>query len=190
MYKLVDDIGWFVSNPQYAMDLSYSQNFVNMLPSLENLRYPNIYIQFSLTDEFKKFTRTFTRLQDLLALIGGFMKLVFTILNIFNLIIRVYLIDYYLINRIFDNETSTNFRISKNNVNLLASPIPSTRRSRKSNFNISEITKSKITIFEKENKERDSELKLDKSNGKNPEEGILFFIYLKALRVQLSLGIR
>jgi hypothetical protein len=33
------------------------------------------------------------------------MKLVFSVLNIFNVFIRIYLIDYYIVNKLFDNLT-------------------------------------------------------------------------------------
>lgn len=65
---------------------------------------PRIVLKFSISDDHKTYIRSYQKLQDLMASIGGFMKLIFAGLNIFNFIIRSYLIDMHIIDTLFRRE--------------------------------------------------------------------------------------
>jgi hypothetical protein len=101
MNSLFDDRGWIVNSIQNFTDinLSITSNFQNLPASP---KFPAVTIAFQVSADYVNFYRTYSKLQDLLASVGGFMKLVMTILNIFNLIIRSYLIDWYIIDKQFE----------------------------------------------------------------------------------------
>jgi hypothetical protein len=65
---------------------------------------PRIILKISVSDDHKTYIRSYQKLQDLLASIGGFMKIIFAGLNIFNFIIRSYLIDMHIIDTLFRKE--------------------------------------------------------------------------------------
>jgi hypothetical protein len=65
---------------------------------------PQVYINFYISEQNQTYMRSYQKLQDLLAAIGGFMKIIFTALNILNFIIRSYLIDMHIIDTLFRKE--------------------------------------------------------------------------------------
>jgi hypothetical protein len=100
LWTLLDDLGWIISDFNTTLQMSCDPTI-----SITQIKYsfPYILIQFEVNDAYKKFTRIYSKLQDLLASVGGFMKLIFTILNIINFFIRNYLLDWYLIDTYISN---------------------------------------------------------------------------------------
>jgi hypothetical protein len=104
VYELKDDIGWISNSNDDSYDFNFGQS--NIIPHPEhdeNPRYPKANILVYISDNYRLFSRTYQKLQDLLATIGGFMKLVFTVLSIFSTFIRLYLIDNFIVDKIFDD---------------------------------------------------------------------------------------
>ena len=139
LFNLKDDIGWISNDVQTSLDFNIAPgNIISYPETVKELKYPRSYVIIYVSDDFKVFSRTYSKLQDLLATIGGFMKLVFSILNIFNTFIRIYLIDYYLVNKLFDN-VSQPINMFQTSGSMCVSP-PITKRksiysaSRKSNI--------------------------------------------------------
>jgi hypothetical protein len=93
---LYDDIGLIMENIVKTIEIS-----IDYITSIQTLasssQYPLFGCSFFVSDEYVIYHRFYSKLQDLLASVGGFMKLIMTILNLFNLIIRSYLIDWYII---------------------------------------------------------------------------------------------
>jgi hypothetical protein len=107
-YLLNDDIGWLTESIDYKSDLSpgpekYSNTFYPT-PTF----VPTFTLRFYLSDSYKKYHRTYQKLQDVLAALGGFMKLILTCLNLISFLIRNYLIDLYIIDEKFEIEKNIN----------------------------------------------------------------------------------
>jgi hypothetical protein len=115
LYHLNDDLGWIFNSTYY----SYSLNFLNFnliqLPQVFQSDFPQVSLIIYVSDDYKVFTRNYEKIQDLLAVIGGFMKVVFAILNLMNLLIRAYLIDNYMIEKLFDQGDFLNSSYYKRN---------------------------------------------------------------------------
>jgi hypothetical protein len=67
-------------------------------------KIPLGFIYFYISEKNCTYLRSYEKLQDLMAAIGGFMKLIFTALNILNFIIRAYLIDMHIVDTLFRKE--------------------------------------------------------------------------------------
>jgi hypothetical protein len=105
LYELLDDVGWISNSIDPSYDFNFAQSSIIHHPEpVKNPRYPKANILVYISDNYRLFSRTYQKLQDLMATIGGFMKLVFTILSVFSTMIRLYLIDNYIVDKIFDNE--------------------------------------------------------------------------------------
>ena len=90
-----DDLGWITTSERVQTEIT--AEFSNTLT--RSTVTPMYYtLTISASDEFTVFYRIYPKIQDLFAEIGGFMKVIFTFLNIINLFIRVYLLDFYLMN--------------------------------------------------------------------------------------------
>jgi len=116
-YRLEDDRGLISPNVRNATLLNVNPfdivQVVNFRPN-----YPRTVIKFFISDDHKTYYRSYQKLQDLLAAIGGFMKLIFTALNIFNFIIRSYLIDMHILDTLFrkeEDEYNLNKALKANN---------------------------------------------------------------------------
>lgn len=66
--------------------------------------YPFLNLNFYISEQTTTYLRSYEKFQDLLAVIGGFMKLIFAGLNILNFIIRQYLVDMHIIDTLFRKE--------------------------------------------------------------------------------------
>jgi hypothetical protein len=100
---LSDDIGWFVDSKSEYMDINPTQQTMQQ-NSVTASGLPKFRIYFFVTDKFKRYNRTFQKLQDVLAALGGFMKLILTMLNLISMLIRAYSIDLYIIDEKFETE--------------------------------------------------------------------------------------
>ncbi len=103
VYHLNDDLGWIFNSTETLFTFNFmNYNFVQYPSVGQDASYPQLSLVIYVSDDYKVFTRTYEKIQDLLAVIGGFMKIVFALLNILNLLIRAYLMDNYMVGRIFD----------------------------------------------------------------------------------------
>jgi hypothetical protein len=93
---LLDDVGMITDSFEKTKELS-----LRFLSNIQNLlvpaKYPLLKLFIKISDDYVIYHRFYSKLQDLLASVGGFMKLIITVLNLFNLLIRTYLIDWYII---------------------------------------------------------------------------------------------
>ena len=98
---LNDDNGWVLKSNYLRDEISYNSavESVNIPSNLFN----NYFLSFkvALTDSHTTFTRTFIKVQDLLAQIGGFMKAIFLMLNSVIYFIRIYKIDLFIMSKFF-----------------------------------------------------------------------------------------
>jgi hypothetical protein len=111
---LNDDLGWLIDDVDRSTELS---------PQTEQIGYtfldkpqdmPYFSITFFLNDKFKRYIRTYQKLQDVLAALGGFMKLILTLLNLVSLFIRNYLIDMYIIAEKFESDRPKTLSLKDN----------------------------------------------------------------------------
>jgi hypothetical protein len=122
---LVDDIGWLIDSTNDVTDLAPQQEVMQVQP-IPARNVPAFIMTFYLNDKFRRYNRTYAKLQDLLASLGGFMKLILTLLNLISMIIRNFLIDLYIINEKFEGEnmnkgkrgSTDNITLGKGNANL------------------------------------------------------------------------
>jgi hypothetical protein len=115
IFNLNDDIGWITK----SIEQSYTFNF-NPLTSVlysESIqpKFPKVFISIGIQDSYKTFNRTYSKIQDFLAAVGGFMKLIVTLLNLCNFFLRIYLIDNFIIGKVFDTENTNPVSYSQGN---------------------------------------------------------------------------
>jgi hypothetical protein len=109
-YKLVDDRGWLTNNIKISNNLDFS-NYRDETSKIQTaFDFPRFKIGFSLSENYKVYSRSYTKLPDFLAKIGGFMKLVLTILSILNSIVSMYLIDDHINEKLFIKSELTDLR--------------------------------------------------------------------------------
>jgi hypothetical protein len=109
LYYLNDDLGWIFNSTEISFTFNFmNYNFVQYPSVGPDASYPQLNLVIYVSDDYKVFTRTYEKIQDLLAVIGGFMKIVFALLNILNLLIRAYLMDNYMVGMIFDQGETVN----------------------------------------------------------------------------------
>jgi hypothetical protein len=118
--RLADDRGIISSdiiNSDLFSIIDFSES--NMQLGL-SLPYPIANIVFNVSDNYRIYSRTYEKFQDLLAAIGGFMKIIFTALNIFNFIIRSYLIDMHIVETLFRKEEAESdfYQSIKENISI------------------------------------------------------------------------
>jgi hypothetical protein len=101
---LEDDDGWLVQNKKVLMDVDMSTRDSDIMYNQNKVEFPEISLNFLIGDKFKRYKRTYVKLQDLLAVIGGFMKVVLIFLNVSVVMFRSFIIDSYLILSQFDNK--------------------------------------------------------------------------------------
>jgi hypothetical protein len=99
---LHDDVGWLIDSINEITDLNPQPEKVSLLTYPQGFRLPRFVVQFKLKDQYKRYNRTYIKLQDVLASLGGFMKLILTLLNLTSMLIRSYLIDLYIIDEKFE----------------------------------------------------------------------------------------
>lgn len=102
--NLKDDRGIIISDVKNTTNLrivnaDIRYDILSVKPTI-----PKMTINISLGDDYRTYNRTYSKFQDLLASIGGFMKLILTILYFFNLIVRTYLMDWYIIDNLFNHQ--------------------------------------------------------------------------------------
>jgi hypothetical protein len=114
VYHLNDDLGWIFNSTQTSFTFNFmNYNFIQY-PSFGDITFPRLAFFIYVSEDYKVFTRTYEKIQDLLAVIGGFMKIVFAFINLLNLLIKAYLLDNYMVGRIFDQGESVNVSHYKN----------------------------------------------------------------------------
>jgi len=119
VYKLKDDIGWLYENEEDRIDFNFDVNSSYLQANtLNENSSPYFNLNFYFSDEYKMYSRNYSKIQDLLAQIGGFMKLVFTIMNLIIGLIRQYQIDNYIINRIFDDNNNIKINLGELNFDV------------------------------------------------------------------------
>jgi hypothetical protein len=101
---LHDDVGWLINDIVESTNLAPQPEQILQSFYSTPTQLPNFGISFYLNDKFKKYKRTYIKLQDVLAALGGFMKLILTLLNVVSIFIRCYLIDLYIIDEKFQLE--------------------------------------------------------------------------------------
>jgi hypothetical protein len=113
--ELKDDVGFLSEIFNTSFDLNIEGTLFYEMYFYSDKKYPGFDMHIYLSDSYKTYTRKYQKLQDLLALIGGFMKLQFTIFGLFESFIRIYLIDSYIADEIFVNfeKNFENFELSQ-----------------------------------------------------------------------------
>jgi hypothetical protein len=99
---LNEDIGWLTEDINEKADITPEQEISIQKPA-DGKKLPNFFVRFQLNDKFRKYYRTYPKLQDVLAALGGFSKLLFTFLNLLSTLVRSYLVDLYIIDEKFEN---------------------------------------------------------------------------------------
>jgi hypothetical protein len=94
---LHDDVGWFINDIAESTNLAPQPEQILQSFYSTPTQLPKFGISFYLNDKFKKYNRTYIKLQDVLAALGVFMKLILTLLNALSIYIRCYLINLYII---------------------------------------------------------------------------------------------
>jgi hypothetical protein len=117
---LQDDVGWLIDDIVESTNLAPQPEQILQSFYATPTQLPNFVISFYLNDKFKKYNRTYIKLQDVLAALGGFMKLILTLLNVLSIFIRCYLIDLYIIDEKFQLEKHSIIK-QENTRNLNAS---------------------------------------------------------------------
>jgi hypothetical protein len=114
LYELQDDVGWITQNMKKSYDISLkfskSEEFNYQTP---NKKFPAFTYSFSISDENKVFKRSYLKFQDFLAKLGGFMKLVIYVMSNSQWIVKLYLIDEHIIQKVFDS-TKQDFSLHSN----------------------------------------------------------------------------
>jgi len=115
---LMDDRGIMSSDIMNSTILNSGSYNLNQIPQIMN--FPEVVLRFTLADDNIIYMRSYEKLQDLMASVGGFMKLIFTALNILNFIIRAYLIDMHIIDTLFRKEEAESdfYQSLKENVSI------------------------------------------------------------------------
>jgi hypothetical protein len=90
---LHDDVGWLIDDIVESTNLAPQPEQILQSLNSTPTQLPNFGISFYLNGRFKKYNRTYIKLQDILAALGVFMKLILTLLNVVSIFIRCYLID-------------------------------------------------------------------------------------------------
>jgi uncharacterized small protein (DUF1192 family) len=104
--ELNNNIGLITDEIEKTTELSmtFSSSIQNLVTQS---KYPLMKLSVFISDDYTIYFRSYSQLQDLLASVGGFMKLIMTILNLFNLMIRTYLIDWYIIDNYLNTHISS-----------------------------------------------------------------------------------
>jgi hypothetical protein len=102
LYYLEDDIGWMMKDVQSKTDIDMSDQKLGYV-SVNETKFPQVQFMINVGSRYKKYSRSYVKFQDFLAVIGGFMKLVLTILNIGLIYAKNYLIDMHIISTQFSN---------------------------------------------------------------------------------------
>jgi hypothetical protein len=97
LYYLDNDDGWFLKNTKTYTDIDMSNRVIDSSLSSRVLNHPFVNIMIHPGDRFRRFTRTYMKIQELFTVIAGFMKVILIFMNIVNLIFRSYIIESYLI---------------------------------------------------------------------------------------------
>jgi hypothetical protein len=100
---LHEDNGWLIESVNDMTDLSPQPEIIQQKPA-DGKKLAGFYIKFLVNDKFRKYNRTYQKLQDVLAALGGFMKLILALLNLFSTFIRSYMIDLFIIDEKFEKE--------------------------------------------------------------------------------------
>jgi hypothetical protein len=100
---LSNDAGWLIDSVEERTELAPQVYSIQQTP-FDGKKLPLFNIKFSLNDKFRKYNRTYQKLQDVLAALGGFMKLILALLNLFSTFIRSYMIDLFIIDEKFEKE--------------------------------------------------------------------------------------
>jgi hypothetical protein len=103
IYELKDDDGYITENINTSFDLNFDESLFYELSQNDVKNFPFFSINFYISDSNKTFSRSYQKLQDLLALIGGFMKLQYFLVSLFEYFLRTYLIDSYIVDEVFEN---------------------------------------------------------------------------------------
>jgi hypothetical protein len=122
---LSDNIGWLIDSIEDSADLAPQPEIIQLTP-IDGKKIPGFAIRIFINEKFKKYNRTYQKIQDVLAAFGGFSQLVLFGINFIVSFIRVYFIDMYIIDQKFDeaqplNESNSHgtkiIKFNNNNVN-------------------------------------------------------------------------
>jgi hypothetical protein len=102
--KFFDDIGWITNSYVSKNEFNPYEFKPYYSAPTEGFKYPQFVISINITDDYTTYERSYEKIQDLLAKIGGFMKIILFILNLVNTLISKYLLETQLIDKIFYNK--------------------------------------------------------------------------------------
>ena len=108
-----NDDGWFISNEKIFSRFGLNSINLNTQPFVSNQQL-KLFINIYVTDSFDKYSRIYVKIQDLLAGVFSIMKFVFSFIEIINMILRMYKIDLYVVNKYFTYELPSGMKPKDN----------------------------------------------------------------------------
>lgn len=177
MYEVEDDKGWIIKDVEYLSKLGVRDPISNLVNSFPNpTQEISFTVNFQLNLEYFRYTRIYTKIQSLFALVGGFMKIIVLFSESINLLTKIYFIDLFFIKRSFQmnehgfaNENSEERPRVKDNDSV-------GNNNNANSMNLNNLDHSKISKFDKS--EREVLTHKDKKSQSRTEGGL--WTYLKA----------
>ncbi len=65
----------------------------------KEINFPDVKKNLLIGNRYKRYTRSYIKFQEFLAIIGGFMKIILSVFNIVLMLAKTYLIDLHIIQR-------------------------------------------------------------------------------------------
>jgi hypothetical protein len=157
---LNDDIGWISKNYQNKMDIDMSVLESEYILDEEESNVPQVSFTLRVGSKFRRYTRSYVKFQEFLAIIGGFMKFILSVLNVGLLLVKTYLIDLHIMSTQFNDKEKLD-KISQIDGTVYAS------NQSKLTFKkelINNFVELKIAPTKEENGNKPSKIKIIKSN--------------------------
>jgi hypothetical protein len=161
---LEDDQGWIIESKNNSIDIDMSLMQTEMIYLDEEDKFPQVQFMIDIHDRYKKYIRSYAKFQDVLAVIGGFMKLILSVMNICLFYAKTYLIDMHILKIQFNHKP---VRIGK----ISDSELPTLNISNQSNLINLELVNNYLNV--------------KGSNATKEFKKINIFTYTKALIMNL-----
>lgn len=106
--ELEDDKGWIIKDIERSLKIGLKENLALQTNTIPNpTKKFNFVLNFVLIKEYLKYTRIYSKIQNLFALVGGFMKIIVVISEFINLLSKIYFIDMFFIRNSFQMNENT-----------------------------------------------------------------------------------
>jgi hypothetical protein len=171
MNYLDDDNGWMMKNINSTVDIDMSNQYFHYIASEGDNKFPDVSFLIGLGSRYKRYSRSYVKFQEFLAVIGGFMKLILTFLNIGLIYAKNYLIDMHIIQTQFtDKDKDAKFNPPEASINASNQSKQIFKKELLNNF-----------VGLKINQTRDKEQGGEISNRKKESKNITLVKYTKAV---------